>query len=175
MAFEFLKTLPKISTNDLPADSKTCIICTDEYNTAPSPSKPAEHPVQLPCLHIIGANCIAKWLTERSNSCPYCRREFFPRALPEDMIEIGDDIIWMGGLNNIEIAAILVDIDINLPSYPDELEINGASDEFELRLSDCTTGSLEMLHLVAPPDWDEEFPVWNEDALGWDEGLDFWC
>lgn len=103
MAGQFLTSLPKVSISDLPADRKTCIICTDEYNTAPETDKPAEQPVRLPCLHVVGANCIAKWLMERSNSCPYCRREFFHRASGDAILEIGDDTAWMENLLDADI------------------------------------------------------------------------
>lgn len=47
--------------------------------------------IRLPCGHVVGSGCIARWLKE-DNSCPFCRREFFP-AWPRLDLEngIGED------------------------------------------------------------------------------------
>ena len=41
--------------------------------------------VRLPCEHVVGSGCIAVWL-RTNNSCPLCRRVFFP-AHPEQYLE----------------------------------------------------------------------------------------
>ena len=43
--------------------------------------------LRLPCGHVVGSECIAVWL-KANNSCPICRREFFP-AQPRPDLEDG--------------------------------------------------------------------------------------
>ena len=69
----FLDQLPDISTKDLPNDT-VCHICMDEFGSSEDP----EPPVKLPCGHVIGRNCISRWL-KTNNSCPLCRRVVLPQ------------------------------------------------------------------------------------------------
>ena len=50
--------------------------------------------LRLPCNHIVGSGCIARWL-KSNNSCPMCRREFFPAEvqpdLEDDLVDIQED------------------------------------------------------------------------------------
>ena len=99
---QYLQKLSTINISDLPAGSE-CIICQDPYGTASDTNIQTEHAVRLECDHIVGSECISKWLLERGkNSCPYCRRELFPllasesddesdEELDEDMDEDSDD------------------------------------------------------------------------------------
>ena len=45
--------------------TKTCNICLEVNNDS----------VVLPCGHFFHENCIDKWLLEKSNVCPTCRKE----------------------------------------------------------------------------------------------------
>ena len=71
----FLESLPVIKLGDLPEDSQTCHICHELY-TDPSPEG-AENPVKLPCGHVLGSECLAKWFNGSKNSCPMCRAILF--------------------------------------------------------------------------------------------------
>ncbi|KAL9064341.1 MAG: hypothetical protein Q9161_008941 [Pseudevernia consocians] len=83
MAQLFLDQLPKIRHGELPTGA-ICMICQEEYGTVPSDNGVIEHAVRLPCLHHVGSECIAAWLspeTRIGNSCPMCRTVFFPAQL----------------------------------------------------------------------------------------------
>ena len=79
MAQRFLDSLPKVREETLPSDAE-CMICREKYGTVPSDNGIIEHAVLLPCLHHVGSECIAIWLSPRDlpgNSCPLCRTPFF--------------------------------------------------------------------------------------------------
>ena len=59
------------------ADESTCMICKESYGTINASTGAVEVQIRLPCNHMIGSVCISTWLGE-SNSCPLCRKEFFP-------------------------------------------------------------------------------------------------
>ena len=70
-----MKQLPAVPRDSLPPGSD-CLICLSEY-----PPTQDDYPVQLPCKHTVGKQCIKKWLSPEgsgANHCPLCRREFFP-------------------------------------------------------------------------------------------------
>ena len=80
MAQRFLEGLPNVRKADLPHGAE-CMICQEEYGTVPSDNGTIEHAVLLPCLHHVGSECIAIWLSPGDglgNSCPLCRTVFFP-------------------------------------------------------------------------------------------------
>ena len=84
MAEDFLAKLPRVAKEELSED-KNCTICQQQYGVA-SDSEPAEEAVRLPCPggHIVGVNCISRWLLDNMdrNTCPYCRHEFFALITP---------------------------------------------------------------------------------------------
>ncbi|KAF2019377.1 hypothetical protein BU24DRAFT_406051 [Aaosphaeria arxii CBS 175.79] len=72
-------SLPNIETHD-------CGICLETYQmTSHNPDNdedvPTEHPVQLPCSHIVGSVCISRWL-ESHNTCPFCRAKLYELKSP---------------------------------------------------------------------------------------------
>lgn len=83
----FLAQLPRVAKEEL-SEEKACIICHEEYGTAPSDSEPAEEAVRLPCPggHIVGSKCISSWFSSDMNrhSCPYCRTEFLAATILGD-------------------------------------------------------------------------------------------
>ena len=81
----FVASLPSPTIANLPPDNQECTICTEPYRS-PSLldkfSQPvSEQPAQLPCGHIFGRECIARWLKD-GRSCPICRRQFFQPPMP---------------------------------------------------------------------------------------------
>lgn len=51
--------------------NEICSICLDEY-------APNDALGELPCAHVFHCDCIAKWLTERSSTCPLCKTDLMP-------------------------------------------------------------------------------------------------
>ena len=49
-----------------PTDSRECAICMQEYKTNRRVSR-------LPCGHIFCSDCLCRWLTRQSATCPVCR------------------------------------------------------------------------------------------------------
>lgn len=79
MAEMFLRSLPQVGEAELPEGSE-CGICQEKYGKADSPSGTVDTPVRLPCHHIIGSDCISKWVSpdeHGKNTCPFCRYVFF--------------------------------------------------------------------------------------------------
>ena len=92
---EFLSQLPEVQ--DV-TDDEECPLCLQSYlptttpaprmiqgflsmflRQEPEPIEP-ETAVRLPCHHVIGSKCIARWLSagEDRNTCPYCIKQLFP-------------------------------------------------------------------------------------------------
>ena len=71
----FLESLPIVKLEDLPENCDSCHICKELYDD-PVPEVVVESPVKLPCNHIMGSECLAKWLDD-NNTCPMCRTTFF--------------------------------------------------------------------------------------------------
>lgn len=78
MAETFLNELLQ-TANSVPSDdqNRDCVICLQETGTMSRDTGLIELQLRLPCRHIVGSGCITTWLRE-NNSCPLCRREFFP-------------------------------------------------------------------------------------------------
>lgn len=79
----FLESLPALSLADLPEDNMECPICTEPYRV----SQDGDIPVRLSCSHIIGKDCLSKWLNSslrnaNNDRCPTCRTVLFTRYRP---------------------------------------------------------------------------------------------
>lgn len=81
----FLRSLRKVNPKSLGAEphDQDCPICLNEYGTVSQ----TDTPTQMPCGHIMGAECIEEWL-KVSETCPQCRRRVFTRPVePEDPLD----------------------------------------------------------------------------------------
>lgn len=88
----------------------------------------AEFHVSLPCNHVVGSGCIAVWL-RTSNSCPLCRRVFFPA----DEEEYFEDV-------NMQ------DQDEEYQEEEDRWEDQGGDEEIEdMLLTNCEDYSIRLL------------------------------
>lgn len=118
----FLEELKLVNAADLEPKDLKCGICTQDFTTGYRRSHRA---VRLPCKHIFGEPCIKRWLspyrpcvsrmpTARgllkkpvgANTCPNCRRVFFPKqktvdVLPEIEIRIN---VWDMAYRHVGVA-----------------------------------------------------------------------
>ena len=79
MAEEFLRNLAQVGEADLPKDSE-CGICQEKYGNVDSHPGAMDNPIRLPCQHVIGSDCIRRWVSPSEhgkNTCPFCRYIFF--------------------------------------------------------------------------------------------------
>ena len=95
---DFLRQLPEVQ--DL-TDNDECPICMQKYvpTNAPAPGfikrlisiavrqeseqVEPEHAVRLPCQHVMGSNCIERWISSAAvnhKTCPYCVQTLFSPA-----------------------------------------------------------------------------------------------
>ena len=74
----FMEHLPAVAENDFP-DETSCGICMDPYGSTDDPESRA----RLPCGHLMGRNCIERWL-QTCNTCPLCRHVLFEQDNPEE-------------------------------------------------------------------------------------------
>ena len=86
MAEAFLQNLLQ-QHKSIQNEDQRCAICLEGYGTISLENGTLEVEMRLPCNHTVGSACIAQWLKDR-NSCPICRREFFP-AQPRPYLEHG--------------------------------------------------------------------------------------
>ena len=88
MAEEFCRALFQTS-NVVPSsdtEDQNCVICLEKTGEMSRETGLVDLQVRLPCRHSVGSGCIAVWL-KTQNSCPLCRRVFFPideEEYPED-------------------------------------------------------------------------------------------
>lgn len=82
----FVRSLGHIDPASLGPDpsDQDCSICLNKYDIVPESDTPAK----LPCGHIMGAECIQKWL-RFCETCPYCRSRVFRR--PDEPEEFTDE------------------------------------------------------------------------------------
>lgn len=76
-----------VSIEDL--DHDECAICFYAYLAKGFETKKMlyEEPIQLPCSHILGSQCLLRW-TLRNNTCPFCRCKLFAlRTFAEREVE----------------------------------------------------------------------------------------
>ena len=87
MAEHFLRNLPQVREADLPQGNE-CGVCQEKYGKVDLHAGAKDAPVSLPCQHIIGSDCIRKWVSpdeHGKNTCPFCRYVFFSLDLePQD-------------------------------------------------------------------------------------------
>ena len=76
MAEAFLSQLPSIEKDTLAEDDQQCPICLEDYGNNLFHIDISEHPVKLPCSHIMGSKCIAIWVSSH-DTCPFCRHVLF--------------------------------------------------------------------------------------------------
>ena len=93
---QFLRELPRIAIENVPPESCRCPICQIKYLEEDSDSGYTEHPIILPCNHIIGRHCLTRWLKPtpggNANTCPLCRLELFdPWPAPSESETSEDD------------------------------------------------------------------------------------
>ena len=102
MAEAFLQNLLQ-QHKSIQNEDQRCAICSEAYGTISLENGTLEVEMRLPCNHTVGSACIAQWLKDR-NSCPICRREFFP-AQPRPYLEHGvmdsEEMIRAGDPRNI--------------------------------------------------------------------------
>jgi len=81
----FLAGLPVLPVEALPPGSKNCGICLQDYLTVGSNM---EHPVALPCHHVVGQSCLESWLSpceaKPRTRCPVCGAHVFENDQPAE-------------------------------------------------------------------------------------------
>ena len=76
-AIAFIDSLISLELDDLEKGDNTCAICLQPYREGES----QEIPLQLPCGHIFGKECLLSWLSDIGDDgahaacCPMCRKE----------------------------------------------------------------------------------------------------
>ena len=95
---KFLFNLPSVKLSDIPGEDRQCVICHGDYCEVKEDGE-IETPKRLPCGHIMGNECIRKWLVPfgNSKSCPVCRTECTSesqvRSVEESEIHT-DEVAW---------------------------------------------------------------------------------
>ena len=69
-AANLLGFLPGVGLDALPDDTKNCIVCHEDFAGQ-------DLPVQLPCNHVVGRQCIKEWILGGHHTCPMCRQAIF--------------------------------------------------------------------------------------------------
>ncbi|MCJ1469147.1 Serine/arginine repetitive matrix protein 2 [Pseudocyphellaria aurata] len=72
-----------VDTATLEEGDQLCPICTNRYSVptviTPSGSSDTENAVRTPCHHVIGRNCLRRWLAMGKTTCPICRANLLER------------------------------------------------------------------------------------------------
>ena len=74
----------KVDVND-PAylADAICCICLEDLNEDAASASSGRSVVSLPCGHMFHKGCVAKWLTEKSATCPLCKQQLRARSESE--------------------------------------------------------------------------------------------
>lgn len=79
----FRWSLSHVPIDQLAEADRACNICFTNFPThkyfAFGTGKSEERPTRLPCQHVFGHQCLAKWLHDH-NTCPLCRRVLFDKS-----------------------------------------------------------------------------------------------
>ena len=88
----YLQSLSTPSAEEITADD-TCHICLEKYGQSTTTSA-AEKPLRLPCGHVFGNECLAKYLVAdnddgfKNSACPLCRG-------PIEVFDFNDTEMWL--------------------------------------------------------------------------------
>ena len=85
-AQKFIDLLPVIPLRIIPVSDRECNICLTPFHTGDEPEAAA----RLPCAHIFGLGCIARWLNEGVDfrqQCPMCRSVLFVEGEGGEVVE----------------------------------------------------------------------------------------
>ena len=133
----FTKSLPVLSLKDLPKDSQECPICMEPYQDFPK----KENSVRLPCSHVIGKDCLLRWLktcalNSTNNTCPICRAILFDRdttSSDEWAQRISDVLGQVPELSTPRIQNDVVRLERITSQSPTTREVNQASERYHDR------------------------------------------
>lgn len=88
----FISSLPSVDIGELTEDSRDCGICTQPMAPLGSSTGDVikdvnddvnEEAKRLPCSHVIGLKCLARWFDplnpSNNNTCPFCRAVCFQK------------------------------------------------------------------------------------------------
>ncbi|MCJ1465399.1 hypothetical protein MMC07_004017 [Pseudocyphellaria aurata] len=80
MADRLLAALPVVDIASLTEEEKACLVCTYAYREPTTAATAAseepserESAVRLRCQHVIGKDCLSRWLKGGNKTCPICR------------------------------------------------------------------------------------------------------
>ncbi|KAK3058422.1 hypothetical protein LTS18_011325, partial [Coniosporium uncinatum] len=108
--------LQSVDRSTLPQDERTCYICTRTYGITDDAAVPPEIAVRMRCGHIIGKDCITKWLDPvtgvGSNICPLDRVELFEKtgyAPPAVFFDFIEHLRQSGDTSSVSLADYLTE------------------------------------------------------------------
>jgi len=97
--FRFLQTIPYIEALEQ-SDDDHCFICKEPYNVGSREWVPGglhDFPVRLPCRHVLGNQCLARWILSPNfdNHCCLCRARIIPELDKETLLDDAMDFLWL--------------------------------------------------------------------------------
>lgn len=128
----YILRLPLVEITKLRADESSCPICLELYQTSNAQDtdpRPPELPIQLPCAHIMGRECIRQWIGNGNCSCPMCRARLhvLPTFTPRLVVPPGTRFVYP----LIRISFILIKRDINETQEPSAETLEKIHQEIE--------------------------------------------
>ena len=108
-----IRFLCKIPTLDITPSlqEEDCLICKEPYeNNGWKLDSTMHRPVALPCRHVLGFQCLARWMLSKNfhNACPLCRAQIVSRrekrfagVLEDSFINLEKMLIILVGKNHI--------------------------------------------------------------------------